>query len=133
MRYITPRTIATSLFLGLVTFLSACASEADSGSIRAEELMERLDDPDAPIVLDVRTPGEYSRGHVPGAYNLPDQQVPARIEELKQLKDREIVIYCEVGPRSRWVESYLRNQGFTDVKHLQGDMAGWRRSGLPVE
>jgi rhodanese-related sulfurtransferase len=133
MRYITPRTIAASLFLGFVTLLSACASEADSGSIRAEELMERLDDADAPIVLDVRTPGEYSRGHVPGAYNLPDQQVPARIEELKQLKDREIVIYCEVGPRARWVESYLKNQGFTDIKHLQGDMAGWRRSGLPVE
>lgn len=133
MRYTIRRYVHVSLVLSVVLLLSACAAGGDPGSMEAQVLLERLDDPDAPVVLDVRTPGEYELGHVPGAYNLPDQQVPSRIEELKQLQDREIVVYCEVGPRARWVESYLRNQGFTNVKHLQGDMAGWRRSGLPIE
>jgi rhodanese-related sulfurtransferase len=98
-----------------------------------KELMDRLGTEDAPIVLDVRSPWEYQAGHVPGAYNLEDRQVPYRIEELKQLKDREIVVYCEVGPRARWVEGYLKQEGFTNVKHLVGDFSGWRRSGNPVE
>jgi rhodanese-related sulfurtransferase len=98
-----------------------------------KELLDRMGTEDAPIVLDVRSPWEYQAGHVPGAYNLEDRQVPYRIEELKQLKDREIVVYCEVGPRARWVEGYLKQEGFTKVKHLVGDFSGWRRSGNPVE
>ncbi len=122
------------LFLLPTLLLSgSCAGEADPTLMTQDELLERLDSEDAPIVLDVRTAAEYQRGHVPGAYHLEDRQVPARIQELMQLKDREIVVYCEVGPRSRWVESFLRERGFTNVKHLKGDMSGWRNAGHPVE
>lgn len=120
--------------LGLLLVFSACApGETDPNSMAPRELLDRLGTEDAPIVLDVRSPMEYLAGHVPGAYNLEDRQVPYRIEELKQLKDREIVVYCEVGPRARWVEGYLRQEGFTSVKHLVGDFSGWRRNGNPVE
>lgn len=128
-----PRTISASL-LGLLVVFSACApGGSDPDSITPQRLLERLGTEEAPIVLDVRSPREYQAGHVPGAYNLEDRQVPYRIEELKQLKDREIVVYCEVGPRARWVEGYLRQEGFTSVKHLVGDFSGWRRNGNPVE
>jgi rhodanese-related sulfurtransferase len=128
-----PRTLATVL-PGLLLVFAACSpGGSDPHSITPQELLQRLGAEDAPIVLDVRSAWEYQAGHVPGAYNLEDRQVPYRIEELKQLKDREIVVYCEVGPRARWVESYLRQEGFTDVKHLVGDFSGWRRNGNPVE
>lgn len=118
----------------LLPFLAACAAASDDPeSIAPKELLERLGTENAPIILDVRSPFEYRMGHVPGAYNLEDRQVPDRIEELKQLADREIVVYCEVGPRARWVESYLRQNGFTNVRHLAGDFSGWQRSGNPVE
>jgi rhodanese-related sulfurtransferase len=97
------------------------------------ELLQRMDSEDAPIVLDVRSAWEFNAGHIPGAYNLEDRQVPYRMDELKQLKDREIVVYCEVGPRARWVEGLLRQEGFTNVKHLIGDFSGWKRNGNPVE
>jgi len=117
----------------LVFLLQGCSSGGEPGSITGEALQGRLGAEDAPIVLDVRTPAEFQNGHVPGAYNLEDRQVPNRIQELMQLKDREIVVYCESGPRSRWVESYLKQNGFTNVKHLTGDMQKWRADGRPVE
>lgn len=121
-------------FLALFLALVACSpAGSDPNSITPKELLARMDGEDAPIVLDVRSPWEYQAGHVPGAYNLEDRQVPYRIDELKQLKDREIVVYCEVGPRARWVEGYLKQEGFTKVKHLVGDFSGWRRNGNPVE
>ena len=119
--------------LGLVVLLTACAPGSDPNSITARELLDRLGTEEAPIVLDVRSEGEYRAGHIPGAYNLEDRQIPYRIEELKQLADQEIVVYCEVGPRARWVESYLVQEGFTRVKHLVGDFSAWRSSGHPVE
>ena len=124
-----------TLFLLLLLLLpGGCSPGAsDPHSLTPSELLERMAAGDAPIVLDVRTPQEYRAGHVPGAYHLEDRQVPYRIDELRQLKDREIVVYCEVGPRARWVESYLRQEGFTNVKHLIGDFSGWRRNGNPVE
>jgi phage shock protein E len=127
------RLLPGSLFLMLLALLQGCASASDPGSITGEALQARLGTEDAPIILDVRTPFEFQNGHVPGAYNLEDQQVPSRIQELLQLKDREIVVYCESGPRSRWVESYLKQNGFTNVKHLTGDMKTWRADGRPVE
>ncbi len=119
--------------LAIFLLLAACAGGSDPDSITPQELRKRLGTDDAPILLDVRTPAEYRMGHIPGAYNLEDRQVPYRIEELKQLADREIVVYCEVGPRARWVEGYLRQNGFTIVKHLVGDFTGWARNGNPVE
>jgi phage shock protein E len=129
-----PRPSLRLLLLLPYLALAACAAaSSDPESITPKELLERLGTEAAPIVLDVRSPFEYQMGHVPGAYNLEDRQVPGRIEELKQLADREIVVYCEVGPRARWVESYLRQNGFTNVRHLVGDFSGWQRSGNPVE
>lgn len=116
-----------------LTLLAACGSAPDPDSITQEALLNRINGDDPPVILDVRTPAEYASGHVPGAYNLEDREVPNRIQELLQLKDREIVVYCESGPRSRWVESYLKQQGFTNVKHLLGDMSSWRANGRPVE
>ena len=129
-----PRISRAFALFALSALLGACAPGAsDPNSMTPRELMDRMGTEDAPIVLDVRSPWEYQAGHVPGAYNLEDRQVPYRIEELKQLKDREIVVYCEVGPRARWVEGLLRQEGFTNVKHLIGDFSGWRRNGNPVE
>jgi len=126
--------ITSRLLLGLLVLSAACVSASEHpNSITAQELRSRLGTEDAPIILDVRTAWEYQAGHIPGAYHLEDRQVPYRIEELKQLKDREIVVYCEVGPRARWVEGYLRQEGFTNVKHLMGDFSGWQRNGNPIE
>ncbi len=129
------RTALGLLFLlPLIPLLPSCGgTAADPESVTQEALLSRINGDDPPVILDVRTPAEYASGHVPGAYNLEDREVPNRIQELMQLKDREIVVYCESGPRSRWVESYLKQQGFTNVKHLIGDMSAWRANGRPVE
>lgn len=134
MQFARTRILTPAVVLVFVGLLSGCApGSGDQFSMAPAELLDRLGTEEAPIVLDVRSEWEYRGGHIPGAYNLEDRQVPYRIEELKQLKEREIVVYCEVGPRARWVEGYLRQEGFTNVKHLMGDFSGWRRSGNPVE
>lgn len=84
---------------------------------------------DAPLVLDVRSPEEFASGHVPGARNVAYDQVEARLAELGP--PREVVVYCERGPRAAKAAATLGAAGFT-VRHLTGDMSGWREAGLPV-
>jgi len=119
---------------GVLAFASACSGAASTPAISGDELVARIAAGDAPLVLDVRTPEEYSAGHVPHAINIPHTQVPVRLDELG-LEDRarEIVVYCERGGRAAEAETTLRHAGFSDVRHLEGDMSEWRSEARPCE
>jgi len=86
---------------------------------------------DAPFVLDVRTPEEYASGHVPGAANIPHDQVAARLAEVP--KDRPVVLYCRSGRRSGLAAEVLNESGYRRVQLLEGDMPAWIERGRPVE
>jgi rhodanese-related sulfurtransferase len=63
-----------------------------------------------PFVLDVRTPQEYAAGHIPGAVNVPVDELRSRLGELP--RDREIAVYCQVGQRGYLATRILRQSGF---------------------
>jgi NADPH-dependent 2,4-dienoyl-CoA reductase/sulfur reductase-like enzyme/rhodanese-related sulfurtransferase len=69
------------------------------------------------LILDVREPGEFNRGHIDGARNLPLDQIRDRIDELP--RDREIWTYCFVGQRSYYAARALVQFGF-QVKNISG-------------
>ncbi len=120
------------LALAVVFLLAACERTGSSQTISQQELLESLESNPAPLILDVRTPREYQGGHIPGAVNLEYRQIPSRLADLAPAMEREIVVYCEVGPRAQAAQSMLLQAGFTNVRHLQGDMSAWRRGGLPT-
>ncbi|QGJ69933.1 FAD-dependent pyridine nucleotide-disulfide oxidoreductase [Planctomycetales bacterium 10988] len=70
-----------------------------------------------PWLLDVRTPEEFSAGHIPGAVNIPIDELRPRLEELPQ--DQEIVTYCKVGQRGYLATRILMQSGFS-VRNLSG-------------
>jgi len=74
-------------------------------------------DPTKPLVLDVRSPGEYAQGHVLGALNIPVNDLRARISELP--KGRRIWVYCRMGQRSHIATRILRGAGY-DAYNVSG-------------
>jgi phage shock protein E len=83
------------------------------------------------FLLDVRTPEEFAAGHVPGAVNIPHDQVDARVGEVP--KDKDVVLYCRSGHRASLAATVLAKNGYTRLSHLEGDMNGWVEKGRPVE
>ena len=70
----------------------------------------------SPIIVDVREPSEYARGHVAGALNIPPAKIMTGAQELKGVeKDAEIVLYCMSGSRSNAASHVLKSQGFTNL------------------
>jgi len=108
-------------------------STARSEEISQRELMQRLDMNAPPFIFDVRRGDEFASGHVPGAVNIPHNEIVARLDELSIHRDKEIVIYCESGKRAAIAQGILEKAGFTRIRHLQGDMRAWRERGLPHE
>jgi len=99
--------------------------------IAPQALMTRLEAGTAPLILDVRSPAEYTAGHIPTAVNIPYREVPQRWPELAEFTD-EMVVYCEVSIRAAIAERILEQTGFQQIVTLAGDMRGWRAAGLPL-
>lgn len=121
-----------SMALFFMAGSSICtAQEADISQV---ELMQRIKANHAGLILDVRSPQEYAEGHVPGAVNIPHNQLGSRLSEIGSYKDKEIVLYCAVGGRVVTAANTLRAAGFSKLLHLDGDMNGWRSNGsLPIK
>lgn len=107
-------------------------SPASTRVISAADLLSRLEEENPPVVLDVRSPEEFREGHVPGALNIPYDEIDASLDSLGQYRDREVVVYCRTGRRAEIAETRLREAGFQDVRDLDGHIQGWLASDLPV-
>lgn len=129
MRAARPAPLLLAIFVaGALAAASAGADEAPS--ITPEALEAKLGQKDAPVVLDVRTEAEFTSGHIPGALHVPHAEVAQRRDQLP--KDRDVAVYCGVGPRARLAEQALRSAGVTRLLHVEGGFTAWKRAGLPI-
>jgi len=80
-------------------------------------------------ILDVRTAGEYALGTLPGAINIPVDELRDRVFELE---GPEVVVYCQVGQRGHTAARLLRELGFR-AKNLDGGYQTWRHSPAATE
>jgi phage shock protein E len=81
------------------------------------------------VLIDVRTPGEFSEGHIPGSVNI-DFNAPTFVAEIEKLdKNEPYSIYCRSGNRSGQALELMDSLGFADVLDLQGGVISWERNG----
>lgn len=89
------------------------------------------DDPERPMLVDVREPDEFRDVRAPGAALYPTSTFLLKMAELP--RDRPLLVVCRSGNRSAAVTDYLLREGWTDVTNVGGGMIMWERAGLPVQ
>lgn len=87
------------------------------------QVAERLDTDAPPLLLDVREDWEREVASIPDSTHMPMGTVPGRVEELPT--DRDIVVYCHHGNRSRAVAQWLAQRGISRVANLAGGIDAW--------
>jgi rhodanese-related sulfurtransferase len=121
--------------IAVLTVAASCGRKDvahPSASIEPSELAAQIASKRAPFILDVRSPGEFASGHIPGAVNVPVHELSERLVALALSRTDEIVVHCERGGRAEVAESMLRKSGYTGVRDLDGHMAAWRAGGFPL-
>ena len=92
--------------------------------ITAAQLKARLSQPNPPVVVDVRDTWEYEEQNI-GALNIPLGDLSDRLDELESYKDRELVVHCRSGSRSRAAQLFLQQNGFINVLNLEGGLVAY--------
>ncbi len=82
-------------------------------------------------LVDVRGPGEWKKGHIPGAQHFFLPQL--REKSLALDKSKPSAVYCASGYRASLGASILKQEGFTDVRNVPGSWHAWKKAGFPVE
>lgn len=95
-------------------------------NITAEEVKKRLDDGEELNLVDVREPNEREEFNIGGVL-VPLGDIRAmQVDELEELKDKEVILYCRSGNRSGQAAMILETMGFTNTKNLVGGMLAWQ-------
>ncbi|HEX6478605.1 MAG TPA: rhodanese-like domain-containing protein [Ktedonobacteraceae bacterium] len=100
-----------------------------------------LDQGQAGLLVDVREPAEWDKGHIPGAVSAPrgmlewyaDPTTPYARPELTTKRDARIIVQCASGGRSMLAAETLKKMGYTNVVNMAGGFNEWARQGFPVE
>jgi phage shock protein E len=84
------------------------------------------------VLIDVRTPGEYNKGHLKGArlLNIFDDNFESEINKLD--KNATYFVYCASGGRSDECVQMMKQKGFMNIYDLDGGFGRWQKEGLPI-
>ena len=111
-------------FVLSLMLLSSCGAPGSSSlgyrQISMNEAVKMMRDEKDYIILDVRRPDEFAEGHIPGAINVPNEEIgTAEIAELPD-KSQLILVYCRSGRRSKEASEKLVKLGYTNIVEFGG-------------
>ena len=121
---------STLLFCSVLLTSSLCY--ADITPLITQEQFLKSQQSSNISIIDVRSVEEFNNGHIPGAINIPHNQIQDHLELLLTLKKQPVVVYCRSGRRAAIAEKAMTELGLKDVHHLEGDWLSWQEKSLPV-
>lgn len=123
----------TSTLVILLSLFSLFTFAEQTTTISQQALLTLMATPaNNTVVLDVRSPEEFAEGHIKGAINISHEQINANLKKIIGFKDQTVVVHCRSGRRAISAENDLRAAGFSDLRHLEGDMKAWQTADLPL-
>lgn len=98
--------------------------------ISVASLRECVLDSSHSILIDVRSPAEHRDGHIPGAKNIPLDQLPFQLEWLRDFET--IYLHCKTGGRSSQGCEFLTQSGLIKAVNVEGGFEAWSKAGFDV-
>ena len=108
------------LILLIVAGVTGCNKKSSYTQISMDEAVAMMETETDYIILDVRTPQEFSEAHIPGAINVPNETI--RVDKIPELpkEDQLILVYCRSGNRSKQASEKLAKIGYKNVYEFGG-------------
>jgi len=123
--------ILVSLFVAFLIAILILESRRGGAKISAQGAVNLINKDEA-IVVDIRDRKEFGEGRITGSVNIPLNSLKSRIAELNKFKDKQIIVADKMGQHSAMAVKQLNAEGFSNVVRLNGGIADWKASNLPL-
>lgn len=141
MKVITLTVLGVFCFLGALSISAEESKEKGKKEVVEKEILtvtaakaqELLAKKKAPVVIDIRTLGEFQAGHLPGSKMIDYQSADFREKLAKLDRNQSYLFHCQSGGRSTRALKVWEELGFKKVYHLKSGFAGWEKAGGKVE
>lgn len=101
--------------------------------VPAADVKAAIDKKEKAVILDVRDPGEYAAGHLPGAINVSRGTLELNIWSKVPDQNAKIYVYCQIAVRSALATKTLNDLGYKNAVMMDGLFKDWIKAGYPVE
>ena len=91
-----------------------------------------LTNQDAAKLIDLRSPNEFSDGHITGSINIPYADIEDRLHEIKLQEGKSLVLICDSGSQSANAGEVLNKSGYQNTVILSGGIGAWKLDNLPL-
>jgi rhodanese-related sulfurtransferase len=123
--------ILVSLFVAFLLAILVLESRRGGAKISAQGAVNLINRDEA-VVVDIRDRKDFNEGRITGAINIPLNSIKSRASELKKFKDKQIIVADKMGQHSAMAVKQLNAEGYTNVVRLNGGIADWQGSNLPL-
>ena len=132
MKYVCVPGCKLFVVLALLLITTSTLAFAEVPVVNGSGLMKDITANADILLLDVRSPAEYDKGHIPHAINIPLNLLASKIDIIKRTGKKKIVVYCLSGKRAQVAVQMLTDNQVENVYHLEGDIRGWYSEGFPL-
>lgn len=131
LEFVMNHWILTGTFAALLVALFIL-ERLRSGQVLSPQMVTMLLNRESGVVVDIREKKEFSEGHIKGSVHIPLASLKDRAKELEKFKGKQIILVDKMGQHSATAGKLLREAGLEGIARLQGGLAEWRNSSLPV-
>ena len=126
------RRVVSWALLGIVSLmLQACSPEVTLPNVSLEQARAEHEAGKV-LMIDILESQEHATGVAQGVVLLPMSQVAQRVAEIPKQTDQPVLLICNTQNRSRAVTEALQEQGFTNIRYVNGGMSEWAKRGWPM-
>ena len=123
--------ILVSLFVAFLIAILVLESRRGGAKISAQGAVSLINKDEA-VVVDIRDRKEFGEGRITGSVNIPLNSIKTRANELSKFKDKQIIVADKMGQHSAMAVKQLNAEGYANVLRLNGGIADWKASNLPL-
>ena len=129
--FVVSHYILVSLFVAFLVAILILESRRGGAKISAQGAVTLINKDEA-VVVDIRDRKEFGEGRITGSINIPLNSLKSRVGELSKFKDKQIIVADKMGQHSAMAVKQLNAEGFSNVVRLNGGVADWKASNLPL-
>ncbi|MFW0094479.1 MAG: rhodanese-like domain-containing protein [Coxiella endosymbiont of Haemaphysalis qinghaiensis] len=126
--------LVTAFIIALIAlFILETRSKGLNGSNRLTPSQAvRLINGEKAVVIDIRDPKMFEKGHITHAVNIPTPELDKSLKKLERYKQQPLIIVCTTGQKSAYFVNKLRKQSYQKVYMFAGGMGAWTNANMPV-